>query len=95
MSKNEKKKTASTCCSPASMAAEICCKVESLLAVDERGQMVLPKSIRDKAGIKAGDKLALVTWEKNGNICCIALVKADEMAEMAKNMLSPLLKDMQ
>ncbi len=44
------------------------CKVESLVAVDERGQMVLPKEIREKAGITAGDKLALVSWEKDGKV---------------------------
>ncbi len=26
-----------------------CCKVEALISVDERGQMVLPKEMRDKA----------------------------------------------
>ena len=38
-----------------------CCKVESLISVDERGQMVLPKDLRDKAGIKPGDKLAVIS----------------------------------
>ena len=35
-----------------------CCRVESIISVDERGQMVLPKDLRDKANIRAGDKLA-------------------------------------
>jgi len=39
-----------------------CCKVEALLSVDERGQMVLPKDIREKAEIHTGDKRALVSW---------------------------------
>jgi len=34
--------------------------VESLVGVVERGQMVLPKELRDRADIKAGDKLAVV-----------------------------------
>ncbi|MDH5460211.1 MAG: AbrB/MazE/SpoVT family DNA-binding domain-containing protein, partial [Candidatus Bathyarchaeota archaeon] len=34
-----------------------CCKLEALVRVDERGQIVLPKDLREKAGIKAGDKL--------------------------------------
>ena len=37
-----------------------CCRLESLLSVDERGQMVLPKDLRDKAGIKAGDNILKV-----------------------------------
>jgi AbrB family looped-hinge helix DNA binding protein len=46
-----------------------CCKVEALVNVDERGQMVLPKEVRERAGIKANDKLALMSWEKEGKIC--------------------------
>ena len=36
------------------------CRVDSLVSVDDRGQMVLPKELRDKAGIKGGDKLAVI-----------------------------------
>ena len=70
-----------------------CCKVESLVSVDERGQMVLPKEIRDKAGIRAGDKLALVSWEKDGKVCCITLIRAEDFAEMVKGMLGPMMKE--
>ena len=66
----------------------------SLLSVDERGQMILPKEIREKAGIKAGDKLALVAWEKDGAVCCLTLIKADELGGMVKEMLGPLLAGM-
>ena len=45
-----------------------CCAVEALVTVDEWGQMVLPKELRAKAGIKAGDKLAVTSWEKNHRI---------------------------
>jgi len=63
-------------------------RVESIVTVDERGQMVLPKDIREKAGIKPGDKLALVTLEKNGKVCCIHLMKADELAGKAREVLT-------
>ena len=33
------------------------CRVESLFTVDDRGQMVLPKDLRDKAGIKGATSL--------------------------------------
>jgi len=94
--KESDKKKKDTCCPPLTGAGSVCncCKIESLLTVDERGQMVLPKSVRDKAGIKAGDKLALLTWETDGKICCISLIKADEVAELARNMLGPLMKEM-
>ncbi len=70
-----------------------CCAVEALVTVDERGQMVLPKDLREKAGIKPGDKLAVTTWEKDGNICCIALVKASSLESMVKGVLGPVMKE--
>lgn len=70
-----------------------CCKVESLVSVDERGQMVLPKEIREKAGIGPGDKLALVSWEKGGEICCIVLMKVDDLTEMVKGALGPVVRE--
>ena len=70
-----------------------CCLVEAIVTVDERGQMVLPKELREKAGIKAGDKLAITSWKKDGEVCCIALVKAGSLGDMVKTMLGPVLKD--
>jgi len=70
-----------------------CCAVEAIVTVDERGQMVLPKELRERAGIKAGDKLAVTSWEKDGKICCIALIKAGNLESMVKGILGPLMKD--
>ena len=71
-----------------------CCKVESLISVDERGQMVLPKDLRDKAGIKPGDKLAVISWEREGSICCFTLIKADSLAGGIKDFLGPIMQGM-
>lgn len=68
-------------------------KVESVVSVDERGQMVLPKEVREKARINAGDKLALATFEKDGEVCCISLIKVDSLSEMVKDMLGPMMKE--
>jgi antitoxin PrlF len=68
-----------------------CCQVASLVSVDERGQMILPKDIRERAGIKAGDKLALVAWESNGEVCCLTLMKANDLAGMVRDKLGPML----
>jgi AbrB family looped-hinge helix DNA binding protein len=68
--------------------------VESLITVDDRGQMILPKEIRDKAGIKGGDKLALVSWEKGGKVCCFSLIKVEEFSGMIKGLLGPLMGDL-
>jgi antitoxin PrlF len=72
---------------------ESCCRVESLISVDERGQMVLPKDFRDRAGIKAGDKLVLVSWTKGDEVCCMSLMKADGLVEMVKDKLGPLMAE--
>ena len=86
-----KRKPKSSCCGE-SLAS--CCRIESLISVDERGQMVLPKDLRDKAGIKAGDKLALVTWEKEGEVCCLLLIKADALSAGVKDFLGPVVKEL-
>ena len=61
----EKKAKGASCCGPSGKGFAGC-RVESLIAVDDRGQMVLPKELRDRAGIKGGDKLAVIGWEKGG-----------------------------
>ena len=70
-----------------------CCKVESVVSVDERGQMVLPKELRDKADIKAGDKLAVVSWGQNEGVICLALIKVDQLSSLVKQMLGPVFKE--
>jgi len=69
------------------------CKVESVLTVDERGQMVLPKDVRERAGIRQGDKLALISWEKDGAVCCLALLKVENLSGMVQDVLGPLMNE--
>jgi len=88
------KKDGKQSCSVPTSRGGGCCKVESVISVDKRGQMVLPKEIRDKLRIDAGDKLALISWEKDGKVCCISLIKAEDLAEMTKDLLGPLMKEM-
>jgi len=71
-----------------------CCKIEAIISVDERGQTVLPKEIREKANIRANDKLAAVSWEKDGKICCISLIKVEEFTESVKDLFGPIMKEM-
>jgi len=71
-----------------------CCKVEAMVAVDDRGQMVLPKEVRERAGIRPGDKLAVTVIQgEGGGVCCIALVKADELSQMVRGVLGPVMKE--
>jgi antitoxin PrlF len=79
------------CCSISSQMS--CCKVEALVSIDERGQMVLPKELREKVGIKPGDKLAVTSFEKDGKVCCLSLIKADELTGMITSMLGPVMDE--
>ena len=86
MPKSEKTKAGALC-----GAEDSCCKVEAVVSIDARGQIVLPKDVREKACIKAGDKLAVIAFESNGEVCCISLVKSDAFAETVKGMLGPMM----
>jgi AbrB family looped-hinge helix DNA binding protein len=63
------------------------------VTVDSKGQIVLPKDLREKAKLKPNDKLAVIGCEHNGEVCCIMMVKAEALGNTVKNMLGPILKD--
>ncbi|HVO78280.1 MAG TPA: HgcAB-associated protein [Methanomassiliicoccales archaeon] len=63
--------------------------VESVVGIDERGQMVLPKDIRAKLGVKPNDRLAIATSSRNGKVCCIHLFRANELDDRAKQVINP------
>lgn len=69
------------------------CRVDGIVNVDSRGQMVLPKDLRERAGIRPNQKLALVSWMKDDRICCITLQPAEELAEVVRRTYGPLLAD--
>lgn len=69
-----------------------CCHIESVVTVDERGQMVLPKDLRQKAGIEPGDKLAVISWKDGDRVCCLSLMKVGELSGMLGGMLGPLMR---
>jgi AbrB family looped-hinge helix DNA binding protein len=91
--KMAKKKKDESCCGPPGKDMS-CCKVESVVSVDDRGQMVLPKELRQRANINAGDKLAVISMEKGDKVCCFALIKVGEFEGMVKNFLGPMMKEM-
>ena len=70
-----------------------CCQVEAIVSVDARGQIVLPKEIREKVGVKAGDKFVVASSQSEGKVCCLFLIKADEFAETVREVLGPIAKD--
>ena len=83
-------KTKSKKCCAVQGDAKVSHQIEAIITIDERGQMVLPKETRTKAGIRAGDKLALVGWRKGDHVCCLSLVKVEEMAEMLGDLMDSL-----
>ena len=46
------------------------------------------------ANIRPGDKLAVVSWDKGGEICCLYLIKAEYLAERLKDFLGPVMREM-
>ena len=87
------KKDENGVCCEQSNKGKSCCTVESVISVDDRGQMVLPKEIREKAKIHGGDKLAVICWEKDGTVCCISLIKTENFEEMVKGIFSPMMDE--
>ncbi len=68
-------------------------KIEAILTVDNKGQILLPKELRERANIKSGDRLIAISGcDENGEICCLIFVKADLIDEELKALLSPMLK---
>ena len=55
--------------------------------------MVLPKEIRDKAKIRPGDKLAVISMEKGGEVCCLSLIRVEELEGMVKSVLGPVMDE--
>ena len=68
-------------------------KIEAVVSVDERGQMVLPKELRQRAGIGPGDKIAVVAMnDATGALCCFTLFKVDDLSGMVRDKLQPVME---
>lgn len=67
-------------------------KVVTIVNVDDRGQMVLPKEFRKNAKIKKGDRFALLSYEGKGRVYCISLVKVDDLGDAVREMLGPVMR---
>ncbi len=89
MAKNEKEENCGEDCSEST-----CCQIISIISVDDRGQMVLPKEVRNKMGIKTGEKLAVVMSQGEGDSCCVFLMKVDELSDAVRGKLGPVLEEM-
>lgn len=70
-----------------------CCEVQAVVTVDARGQLVLPKDVREAAGIKGGDKLAIVAMSDGDQVCCLSLMKVSELSGMVRSFLGPVAQE--
>ena len=70
-----------------------CCGIEAVVTVDARGQLVLPKEVREQAGIRPGDKLAVVIIKREGRVCCLSLMKADALSNAIRDVLAPAMQE--
>jgi antitoxin PrlF len=76
-----------------SCGVDTCCRIDAVVTIDAKGQVVLPKDLREKANLKPNDKIAVVACEKNGEVCCIMMVKAESFRSALSETLGPMLKD--
>ena len=74
---------------------EKCCRVESVISIDDRGQMVLPKEIRESADIQPGNKFAVISWKKNDEVLCISLMRVEQLADSLRSVFIPIIKDLE
>jgi bifunctional DNA-binding transcriptional regulator/antitoxin component of YhaV-PrlF toxin-antitoxin module len=77
------------CCDPISA----CCKVESIVTVSSKGQIVLSPGIQESMNLKKGDKLVSVLMNANTESPLVVLMKADNFGGIVRNFLGPIMKD--
>lgn len=54
-------------------------KLEAIVNVDAKGQIVLPKAVREKAGFKPNGKFALIAFGSEGKVSCILMIEAEQL----------------
>ena len=70
-----------------------CCEVDAIVQVDSRGQLVLPKEVREKFGLEKGGKMAVVVMSQNDTPCCISLVPAATLSNSVQSVIEPLFSE--
>jgi len=70
-----------------------CCGVEAIVTVDSKGQIVLPKDVREKIKLKPNDKLAIISCGSGDETCCLIMVKAENLGSSVKSFLGPILRE--
>ncbi len=68
-------------CHPLNGNMGSCC-VEAILSIDDRGQIVIPKNVRDKLGLKSSEKLVLISWTKSNKVESVSIMRNDVFSEI-------------
>lgn len=68
--------------------------IEAILSCDDRGSLVLPKEVRKKLKIKAGEKMALLNVMSNDEEFFLTLIKANALEDLVKSFMAPVMKDL-
>jgi len=66
------------------------CKIESIVTMDSKGQIVLPKDLRERMGFQPNQKIALIAFEQKQDLCCVLLIKAEKLGEAVTKTLSEM-----
>lgn len=69
-----------------------CYEIEAVVSFDDRGQLVLPKDLRKKFKLKAGEKFLLASCTDDKGLCCFTLVKTNSINHLVGNVLNPLVQ---
>lgn len=74
-------------------SGEDACRLEALVTMDERGQIVLPKDLRQRLGVGPGEKLAISSCGCDGEVCCLVLMRARRLDGMVRGVLGPVMRE--
>ena len=61
--------------------------IDAIVTIDVKGQIVIPKNLREKAGFEPNEKIALLSLEKDGELCCLLMIRADKLDEAVIRLL--------
>ena len=67
--------------------------VEAIISCDDRGSLILPKDIRKKLKIKAGEKLALLNIGNENDEFFLTLIKVNALEDLIKKFMTPVMKE--
>ena len=81
------------------------CQIEAIVSFDERGQLVIPKDLRKKFNLQAGEKFALIscmtdcndddccTPSSESSLCCFTLVHTNQLKGIVEQALGPMMSE--